>query len=299
LGEILNNQRRFEKVFTRQNEYASRQKQAAPTSLGVKSRIKNFFRNIILTTLASVQPSFEDRFLRPLYCHYVFDDQKQQFEELIIELNKLGTFVNTDTLLNMLQGETEIDNRYFHLSFDDGFRNIFTNAIPILRKHKVPAILFVPTSIVDADYETARKYCLETTRYGGVIEMIRWSELREVVSHGFEVGSHTKSHARLALISKEPTLLEEEISGSKRKIEETLGIECKYISWPYGTRTDVDCSSLEMVRNAGYRACFGAFRGSIRPNIATDKYSVPRHHIEVQWPLSHIKYFARGNMENS
>lgn len=282
-----------------ESKYATSRKQAAPIPIGVKNRMRAFFRNIILTTLASVKSSSEDTFLRPLYCHYVFDDQKEQFEELIIELKQLGTFVDTDTCLAMIEGKREIDDKYFHLSFDDGFRNIFTNAIPILKRHKVPAIVFVPTSIVNADWETTRKYCLETTRYRGVIEMIKWSDLAEIISSGFEVGSHTKSHARFSVISKEPSLLEEEILGSKQEIEKTLGIECNYISWPYGRRGDADRSSLEMVRNAGYRACFGAFRGSIKPHITKDKYKIPRHHFEVEWPLVHIRYFAKGNMEDS
>ena len=74
-----------------------------------------------------------------------------------------------------------------------------------------------------------------------------------------------------------------------------LGVECKYISWPYGRITDVDKASLGMMKNAGYQACFGAFRGSVIPK-ATDMFSIPRSHFEVHWPISHVKYFARGNM---
>jgi peptidoglycan/xylan/chitin deacetylase (PgdA/CDA1 family) len=226
----------------------------------------------------------------------VFDDQRSDFERLILKLKKTGQFIDTGTCIQMLQGEKEIDRRYYHLSFDDGFRNIFTNALPILRKHEVPAILFVPSSLIESSWDKTQTYCLETTRYNSVIEMLRWDDLKEIVSLGYEIGSHTRTHARFSEISHNAALLEDELFGSKKELETNLGEECKYISWPYGRLTDADGVSLKTAKRAGYRACFGAYRGSIVPG-QTDVFSIPRHHFEVQWPISHVEYFARGNME--
>ena len=61
--------------------------------------------------------------------------------------------------------EEKIIGKNFHLSFDDGFRNNFLNAVPILIRYQVPAIFFVPTSIIDADYDTIKNYCVNTTKY--------------------------------------------------------------------------------------------------------------------------------------
>jgi peptidoglycan/xylan/chitin deacetylase (PgdA/CDA1 family) len=127
--------------------------------------------------------------------------------------------------------------------------------------------------------------------------MMTWEDLKEVHSLGFEVGSHTRNHRRFADISSTPDVLRDEILGSKQDIEEHLQTECRYISWPYGTVNDADEASLDMAREAGYRAVFGAFRGSVIPG-RTDVYSVPRHHFEVQWPLSHVVYFAGGDIGN-
>jgi peptidoglycan/xylan/chitin deacetylase (PgdA/CDA1 family) len=198
----------------------------------------------------------------------------------------------------MLSGEREIDGRYFHLSFDDGFRNVFTNAVPILKRQQVPAITFVPTSLVEADWERTRRYCLETTLYQGVIEMIRWEDLRAMVAAGFEVGSHTKTHARLSAISPDSRLLGGELLGSKEEIETRLGVECKYIAWPYGGKNDADAVALAKVQQYSYRACFGAFREAVLPG-ETSKFASPRHHFEAQWPVSHVTYFAKGNMEDA
>lgn len=249
----------------------------------------------MLTLLASINKKEDPAFLRCLYCHYVYDDQREEFDHVIKELKKIGQFVDTATCIKMLKGEERVDKRYFHLSFDDGFRNHFTNAVPVLKKNNVPAIFFVPSSLIDADWESAREYC-HLTRYKGVIEILRWSDLREMVSMGFEIGSHTRNHARFSDISGSVDLMKDEIIGSKNDLEANIDYDCRYISWPYGQLSDANLESLQMVANAGYEACFGAYRGTVMPGV-TNIYSIPRHHFEVNWPISHILYFARGNME--
>ena len=74
------------------------------------------------------------------------------------------------------------------------FKNIYTNAIPILRKYNIPCLVFIPTTIIGASWEVTKNYCLNITENNGVIEMMKWEELNEMVSLGFEVGSHTKNH---------------------------------------------------------------------------------------------------------
>lgn len=239
----------------------------------------------------------EDRFLRLFYCHYVFDDQVGAFADIIRFLTGMGTFIDTDRAIAMVEGREPIDGRYFHLSFDDGFRNIVTNALPVLRDHGVPAISFVPTAVISAPYDEVEHYCRVTTNYNAVIEMASWDELARAAEEGvLEIGSHTRTHARLSAISGSRAAMDDEIAGSKRDLEARLGRECRYISWPYGRLDDADAVSLELVRDAGYRACFGAFRGPIRPG-RTDSFAIPRHHFEAHWPLAHIKCFAHGLKE--
>ncbi len=277
-------------------EYATQWKKAAQQPYGLKGHLRKNLRNLMVSALALTgQPGAENS-LRCLYCHYVFDDQKEQFAAILTRLKKVGTFVDTDTCLDMLAGRQRIDARYFHLSFDDGFRNNFTNALPILQREQVPAIFFVPSAIISADWETTQRYCLVTTHYRKPVEMLRWDDLKEMAAAGYEIGSHTKTHARLSEISSNPLRLADEIAGSKHQLESNLGRECKYISWPFGSRADADPLSLDHVRSAGYKACFGAFRGAIAPE-KTPIFSIPRHHFEVQWPIAHITYFLNGNME--
>jgi peptidoglycan/xylan/chitin deacetylase (PgdA/CDA1 family) len=280
-----------------ENTYATQWSQATPNlPMGVTGHARSVLRSAVLSVSSAAHTSIGDSFLRCLYCHLVFDDQVARFDQLIGQLTRIGQFVDTDTCVDMLSAKKPIDGRYFHLSFDDGFRNNFTNALPILRRHKVPAMFFVPTALVGAPWQVARSYCLERTLLNGVVELLTWDDLKGMRDAGYDIGSHTQTHARFADISGNAALLQEELLGSKGDLEARLGMECRYISWPYGRLSDADAVSLKMTQRAGYSACFGAFRGTVVPGV-TDPFSIPRHYFEVHWPLSHVRYFARGNME--
>lgn len=276
--------------------YTTHWRKGAQLPTGIVGKSRSLLRNIALSVASNINKKSEENYLRCLYSHYVFDDQRNDFVSLITELKKIGEFIDTDTCTAMLLGEQKIDKKYFHLSFDDGFRNNFTNILPILIEHEIPAIFFLPSSFIDANWGNTKYYCLKIAQYPTVIEMLSWSEAREIISLGYEIGSHTKTHARFSTISNDKLMMEDEIFGSKKELETKLDCECKYISWPYGRLTDADDESLKMAREAGYTACFGAYRGSVRPKM-TDIFRIPRHNFAVEWPISHIKYFARGNME--
>jgi peptidoglycan/xylan/chitin deacetylase (PgdA/CDA1 family) len=280
-----------------EERFARMSRSAVTRPQGAAQVVKHLVRHAAISAAAQIDRRSEPAFLRCLYFHYVFDDQREKFREIISGLQKIGRFVTTDEVIDMIEGRRVIDGRFFHVSFDDGFKNIYENAAPILHDLGVPAITFVPSRRIEIDYETTRRYCLETTRYPDVIETNTWDELARLPELGVEVGSHTRTHARFSQLDS-TAAYEDEISGSKRDLEEKLGRECRYIAWPYGSLADADSASLGAVREAGYRACFGAFRGTIEPQ-RTNLFAIPRHHIKPEWPLGHIHYFARGNMEES
>lgn len=262
---------------------------------GYKNAVRGLIRSSLLSLGSVIQRPNNGNFLRLLYCHYVFDDQVEKFDKIVSMLSGEGKFIDTETCIEMIKGEREIDGKYFHLSFDDGLRNVFANAIPVLRKHNVPALMFIPSSVISSDYESAKTFCLNALHCKNPVEMIRWEDLKMALSWGFEVGSHTRSHLRLSTIEN-AGLLKDEILGSKQEIEEHLGIKCKYFSYPYGKRTDIDDISIEAVKDAGYEACFGAFRGEISND--TDIFKIPRHNFEAHWPGSHVKFFALGGWDS-
>jgi hypothetical protein len=272
------------------NKYEQESDNAVYQPRSIYERLRWTIRNNIISSMSMLTPPSNGNFLRCLYCHYVFDDQRKQFAELIAQLKNSADFINTDSLISIAKGNAPLNGKYYHLSFDDGFKNIVQNAVPILLDNNVPSIFFVPTNYIGADFNEAKTFCLQKTSYGSVIEMASSSDLQEMANAGFDIGAHTRTHPKLARISKIDAL-KKEIMGPKIDLELKHNIQCKYFSWPFGRRSDVNKKVIAIINNSGYKASFGAFRGSIIPG-KTDYYMIPRHHFEVHWPLSHILFFA-------
>jgi hypothetical protein len=275
--------------------YATSFRQAVRPLRGLQ-RLRKIARSCALSVRGVVSRPSGPPCLRILYCHYVFDDQRRAFDRIVRYLSSIGDLVGVDRVIDVLTEKTSLERNAFHVSFDDGFKNVLTNALPILQEHGASATVFVPTSIISAPSGIVEKYCRVITNYPSIIEMASWDDLGRASANGFVVGSHTRTHTRFSALSASQFAIEDEICGSKADLERHLGKPCEYISWPYGRTTDADVKSLRFVELAGYRACFGAFRGRIVPG-ATNRFSIPRHHFEVEWPLSHIKCFVNGLME--
>ena len=275
--------------------YATGYRQTVVRRTGWRSTLRRAARSTLLSLRACLDRPDDRPFVRCLACHYVFDDQRRDFERLIKMLKQRGDFVDTPTLMEFVNGRP-LDGRYFHLSFDDGFKNVIDNALPILADASVPMILFVPPRWVGCDYESARRYAVDIAEYRDVVQMATWDDLRAMIDAGFEIGSHTMTHARLSTLTDDPDRLQGELRQSRAVIERELGTECRFIAYPYGKPGDYDCTTLEQTRAAGYEAGFGIHRGEIDPG-RSDRWLLPRHHFEPEWPLRHVRYFAGGGMQ--
>jgi peptidoglycan/xylan/chitin deacetylase (PgdA/CDA1 family) len=224
--------------------------------------------------------------------HYVFDDQSRAFERQIDMLLNKGNFVATNEALEMLRGDAPVDGNYFHLSFDDGLDCLARNAAPVLDAAGVQALVFVNSALAGTPIPEERTAWELATNYAAPLKVMSWETLAQT---GFEVGAHTRTHARLVDISVDQQRLEREILGCKIEIETALGRPCRYFAWPFGRRNDIDEKSLAVIRSSGFEAAFSAFRAPVKPGL-TDPLMIPRHHFEPQWPLAHLRFFALGGM---
>jgi peptidoglycan/xylan/chitin deacetylase (PgdA/CDA1 family) len=259
------------------------------------SLTKQFYRlgrSTLLTLGDWLIPEDQNQsFIRCLYAHHVFPEERARFARVLEELQGCGEFIDVDQLLALLNKKKPIDGRYFFLSFDDGFRNVIDHGLPILERFEIPAVLFVPTEYVGVTGRKARQFA-NRAGYNREIKFASWKQLREASSSRFEIGAHTRTHVRLSELNDRNELLEE-INGAKRDLEQHLQTTCRLFSWPFGTTSDISEMALKEVKRAGFRVCFSAVRGDINPRT-TDPFRIPREHFEPDWPLSHVRFFARG-----
>ncbi|MHB8491290.1 MAG: polysaccharide deacetylase family protein [Solirubrobacteraceae bacterium] len=110
------------------------------------------------------------------------------------------------------------------VTFDDGFRNNLHVAMPILRSLGVPATVYVTVGFLGGFSPWIRR--------GGDGEMLREDELRDLVGAGWEIGTHTMSHADLVELD-EPSC-RAEIKDSREALEALSGAEVNSLAYPYG-----------------------------------------------------------------
>lgn len=260
------------------------------------SRTRRVARHAALHCGGLLASSIRSPGLRCLYLHSVYDDQTAAFRSLLERLRRIGPFVGTQEVVDVVTSGKTVEGCRFHLSFDDGFDNNYRNAVSVLDDLGIRAAFFVPSRFVDApDAEVAERWW-KPRDAARPTRPLRWDWLAEMLKLGHDVGSHTRTHARLSGISHERAMLEDEVMASKREIEDRLGVACRYFAWPYGTFRDLDEASLAAIERAGYEACFSAVRGRIEPG-RTSALAIPRHHFEADWPWLHLRFFSAGGGE--
>ena len=139
------------------------------------------------------------------------------------------------------------------ITFDDAYRNVLENAVPVLREAGFVATIFVPTAHVGG----ANRWDVQAPPGGWPI--LSWDELGALARDGFEIGSHTRTHPDLPTL--DDSSLNEELAGSRLELEDRLGVEVPTFCYPFGRH---DARTRAAARAAGYRsACtieFGACR---------------------------------------
>lgn len=177
-----------------------------------------------------------------LYHHIVKEESEIQydymqttektFEEQIRGLENLGYhFISYQDLIDYNNGQKKLYKKSCVLTFDDGCRDIYTNAYPILQKYNIPFTMFVVTNAVGAD------------------GCASWEELKEMQDSGLAlIASHSTNHTEFNKLSVEETL--ENVDSSYKALEENLGEQkTKIFTYPYGLYSQ---EQLEPLKEEGY-----------------------------------------------
>jgi peptidoglycan/xylan/chitin deacetylase (PgdA/CDA1 family) len=223
-----------------------------------------------------------DRTLRVLMYHKVNDlwpnpttVPTAAFAEQMGLLGALGyTPVSLDAVLTHYLDGAPLPARAVLLTFDDGYRDNLENALPILREHGYPAVLFVPIGFLDDRRPLPHE---ESLRLLGVRnDTVDWDELAELEAGGIRVESHGIGHRPLSEL--EPAEATREIALSKLKLEERLGREVAAFAFVKGSLADYRPEHASLVQQAGYRLAFTSVSGANGP--ATDRFRLRRYNVE-------------------
>ncbi len=150
-------------------------------------------------------------------------------------------------------GTSTLPTKPVVITFDDGSLDEFTNALPILKKYNYPAMFYIIAGDVGKTY------------------WMSWSQMKTLLRHGMEIGSHSMTHPHLPDRNNEQKAYE--LKGSKALLESQLGIPINFFAYPGGA---YNTSTVYALAEAGYLSA-----------VTTD-YAVEHPANESRWLVHRI-----------
>ncbi len=149
-----------------------------------------------------------------------------------------------------LKGELDLPRKPVIITFDDGYKDVFENAYPLLQKFGMKAVIFAiaNSKILSNVWDHGSEHPAS--------DLMTEHELLELHSAGHEIGSHSLSHPALPSISKEQ--LWEELSRSRMLLEILLNAPVRSVAYPYGL---VNEEIKKIASEAGYFTGCGVYTG--------------------------------------
>ncbi len=174
----------------------------------------------------------------------------------IIEENNID-FINPKNFDNELRNNKT--QRKILLTIDDGFSSFYENAWPILKKKKIPFILFV------------------STREVGAFNYMTWDQIREISKENFvEIGNH--SHTHEYLVEEKSKLIKNDIEKSISIFKKELGKNSDFFSYPFG---EYSIEFKNIIKSLNFKYAFGQHSGVM--DETKDFYEFPRFPINEKY----------------
>ena len=164
-----------------------------------------------------------------------------KIEQFINQLNLIKksniSYVNPNNFENSLKNKNQ--DRKILLTIDDSFLSFYNNAWPILKKNKIPFILFVNTKDV------------------GNFDYMSWDQIKELSKEDFvHIGNHSHTHGYL--IDEDYDYIKADIVKSIKILNEKIGYKSNFFSYPFG---EYSVEFKEIVKELGFKFAFGQHSG--------------------------------------
>lgn len=180
----------------------------------------------------------------------IFDQQMAWLKDNGYQIISYSQFYQT------LTSSTTPPEKSVVISFDDGYKDQYVNALPILKKYGYSAIFFINYNKI------------------GWWNFMSWDMLKSLLNEKMEIGSHSLSHKNLTDIDLKNAIYS--IRQGKLKLEYRLGIPVYHFAYPNG---EFSRQIIEEVKNASFWSALSN-RGSAVHDRANGPYAISRTHVE-------------------
>ena len=181
----------------------------------------------------------------------VFKEHLEEIKNLNLEFISFQKF---EKIVN-----NKIDKNYLLLTIDDAFSSFYLNAWPIIKKNKIPIILFVSTR--------------EVGKYG----YMTWDQIREIAASDLvTIGNHSHSHEYL--IDWDEKKIREDLEIAIKIFNKELGYSPNLFSYPFGEYSNI---LKKIVADLNFKFAFGQHSGVI--DLSKNFLELPRFPINEKY----------------
>jgi len=221
-----------------------------------------------------------DRALEQMRIHLTVD----RFRAQIGWLKRHGyQAVSLDEAVRAAEG-SPVPGKRVAITFDDGFEDTFTHALPVLRAAGFTATVFLVANHIGGVNQWDVDAGLPPAR------LLDATMIRAMQREGIAFGSHGAAHRKLTLLDE--AVRAEEIRGSRERLEDFLGTAVQHFSYPYLAANP----SIEAeVQAAGYRSACGGDRGDYRPFLLSRIDITQDGPMTAAWKMSDMRFRLRAN----
>ena len=151
------------------------------------------------------------------------------------------------------------NRRKILITIDDAFLSFYENAWPVLKKKKIPFILFV------------------STREIGAFNYMTWDQIKELHKEDFvEIGNH--SHTHEYLVDENEDVIRNDINRSIKIFKENLGTNSYFFSYPFG---EYSLKFKKIIKSLDFKYAFGQHSGVM--DETKDFFELPRFPINEKY----------------
>jgi peptidoglycan/xylan/chitin deacetylase (PgdA/CDA1 family)/GT2 family glycosyltransferase len=186
--------------------------------------------------------------------------------------------ISFEQLGEMMRNRQPLPRRTVVVTIDDGYRDNYEFAFPVLRRHGFSATVFLVSQRIGASNDWGDKGAVS-----GRPTLTR-EQIESMRAGGIEFGAHTRTHCRLSEADEEE--IATQVAGSRQDLGEELGASVDTFAYPYGL---YDERVVRATGEAGFlTACTTWVR---RTRLGDDPLRIPR--IEVEGPDSLLRFLRK------
>ncbi|MGG6296763.1 polysaccharide deacetylase family protein [Leptolyngbya sp. AN02str] len=220
-------------------------------------------------------------------CRDPFCVSREAFEAQMAWLAEHKLAISLTDLERFLKGQQALPNGAALVTIDDGYRSIYTEALPILKKYNIPAVVFLTVGAIQDEAQPFDPASPEPEPH------LTWQEVRELEAAGITIASHGWTHRSIGKLSPEEAT--EEAVRSHTQLQAQLGHPVSAFAYPFGTLADFNDDTAKLLHTAGYQYVFTSQHGAVQQQV--DPLVIPRVKVESGEPLWQFQLLVRGGLD--